>query len=531
MTQPWAGAYDAGVDAELRSPFADALASFEAAVASSPDSPSIIVDDEVLTFADVDRAASMLAADLAERGVGAGDRVAIYLQNDAQFVFGLLATWKLAAVVVPVNPMLRAPELLHVFGDSQPVALIARRELLDTCADPAASTGIAHIYITSGASSGVPSVPEPLPGHGRPGTGPAPRPAADDPAFLVYTSGTTGVPKAAVNTHANVLHSVEVFHRWLRIRPDDVILGAAPLFHITGLVAGIALGHRSVAPLVLFHRFDAATCLEHIARWRATTTVMAITAYIALMEHPSFDRTDVSSLTKVFSGGAAVPAAVAARWERATGSAIRNVYGLTETTSPTHMVPLSSEGRIDEATGAVAVGVPVPGAEVRVVDPDTGADVVAGEPGELVVRGPMVVPRYWNRDVPVADPVDGYFRTGDIGVMDADGWTYVIDRLKDMINASGFKVWPREVEDVLRQHPAVSDAAVVGVADEYRGETVKGYVTLRAGCTVTPTELIEYCRGLMAAYKYPRAVEIRDELPTSAAGKVLRRELRDAAAE
>jgi len=248
--------------------------------------------------------------------------------------------------------------------------------------------------------------------------------------------------------------------------------------------------------------------------------------FIALMNHSNAGGRDFSSLTKILSGGAPVSPATAEAFEVQFGVSIHNVYGLTETTSPSHAVPLGTTAPCDEATGALSVGVPVFNTVARIVG-DDGFDVPPGELGEIVIQGPQVVPGYWrNPDETDQSLIDGRLRTGDIGFMDAAGWFYVVDRKKDMINASGYKVWPREVEDVLYQHPAVLEAAVIGIPDEYRGESVKAFVTMKPGHEHEKEELMEFCREQMAAYKYPREIEVLKELPKTATGKILRRELR-----
>jgi long-chain acyl-CoA synthetase len=360
------------------------------------------------------------------------------------------------------------------------------------------------------------------------GTPPPSAPLAlDDAACIGYTSGTSGRPKGVVNTHANLVYNAEVFRRWMSITADDVFLCGAPLFHITGLVAGIALSYQSGMPLVLFHRFDASEFLRLAERWQATFTVMAITAFYAIMNVPESRTTDLASLVKVYSGGAPVTPMASAAWAELTGSPIHNIYGLTETASPSHAVPMGVAAPVDETSGALSVGLPVPGVDVRIVVPETGVDATPGEVGEVWIKGPMVTPGYWHKPEANAESfTDGYLHTGDVGKMDEQGWFFIVDRLKDMINASGYKVWPREVEDFLYQHPAVHEAAVVGVPDEYRGETVKAFVSLKAGASATPEELVAFCKERMAAYKYPRVVEILPELPKTASGKILRRELR-----
>ncbi|MHB1786208.1 MAG: class I adenylate-forming enzyme family protein, partial [Acidimicrobiales bacterium] len=259
---------------------------------------------------------------------------------------------------------------------------------------------------------------------------------------------------------------------------------------------------------------------------RPTFTVGSITVFISMMNTPGATREDLSSLTKIYSGGAPIPPSTVKEFQDQFGPYIHNIYGLTETTSPSHGVPLGAEAPVDAASGALSVGVPIFNTVVRVVG-DSGEDLPVGEIGELVTEGPQVVPGYWQKPEETEKALGGgRLRTGDVGYMDDQGWFYIVDRKKDQINVSGYKVWPREVEDVLYQHPAVREAGVIGVPDEYRGETVKAIVSLRAGKTVEPEELVAFCRERMAAYKYPRVVEIIEELPKTVTGKILRRELR-----
>jgi long-chain acyl-CoA synthetase len=247
-----------------------------------------------------------------------------------------------------------------------------------------------------------------------------------------------------------------------------------------------------------------------------------------MMEHPDITTRDLSTLCKVYSGGAPIAPAVTERFQEMTGAYIHNGYGLTETTSPSHAVPLGRKAPVDQESGALSVGIPVPNTIVKIVDVETGHELPAGEVGELWTKGPQVVPGYWQRPEATAESfTEGYLHTGDVGKMDEQGWFYIVDRAKDMIIASGYKVWPREVEDYLFTHPAIREVAVVGVPDPYRGETVKAFVALRSGMSATPEEIIDFAKQRMAAYKYPRLVEIVDEIPKNLSGKVLRRELRD----
>jgi long-chain acyl-CoA synthetase len=547
--KPWLALYREDVRAHLEPEWPNALAMWDAAVARSPDAPCIHHFDETLSFGLVDADSDALAAAFADGGLRPGDRVGIYLQNDPQWPITLLAAWKAGAIGVALNPMFKAKELTYHLRDSGATVLVCQEDLYrevaagvihDTAVrrvlttHPAdwqtGSTSVPPLVAESCTAKEVPDGTEDLRavidagGDRRP---PRPNPGSDDVAILTYTSGTTGPPKGAMNTHGNLVHNSQVYRDWPPLTADDVILAVAPLFHITGIVAHMTTSFCVGIPMVLFHRFDATEALRLMERHRATFTVAAITVYLALLNLPGLETSDLSAFTKAVSGGAPVAPKIVERFETATGAYIHNVYGLTETTSPVLWVPFGRRAPVDGTSGALSVGVPVPGCVVRVVDIESREEVAPGQQGELVAEGPMVVPGYWGMPEETAHAIpDGRLHTGDVGFMDEQGWFYVVDRAKDQINAAGYKVWPREVEDVLYQHPAVREAAVVGVPDEYRGETVKAYVALREGQTATPDELIEFCRANMAAYKYPRQVEILDDLPKTPTGKFLRRELR-----
>jgi long-chain acyl-CoA synthetase len=359
------------------------------------------------------------------------------------------------------------------------------------------------------------------------GQRPDPAPTSpEDVAILTYTSGTTGPAKGAMNTHANLGFTSQVFRDWMHVGGQDVILGIAPLFHVTGLVAHIGLALSAGVPIVLAHRFDAAETCRLIERHRATATVAAITAFLALLESPESERCDLSSLHKAYSGGAPIPPAVVEAFERRTGIVVRSAYGLTETTSPTHLTPLGRRAPVDPDSGALSAGIPVFNTAVRIVD-ETGAPLGVGEVGEVALSGPQVVPGYWNRPEESAHAIrDGELLTGDVGKMDADGWLYLVDRRKDLIVASGYKVWPREVEDVLYTHPAVREAAVVGVPDERWGEVPRAFVSLVPGSSADEAMLIEWVRARLAGFKVPRSVVILEDLPKGGTGKIQKQELR-----
>jgi long-chain acyl-CoA synthetase len=540
---PWLALYDEGLPARIEPEHATAPEMFDAAVAQAPGRHLVRYFDTGLSSARVDELAAGLAAGLAALGTARHDRVALFLQNVPQFVIALVAIWRLGAIAVPCNPMLRERELARQLNDCGAVGLIALESLGDVVAATLPSTKVRYLVTTSeldlleGDRPAILRDVDRDPGAGghdllelaaeHPGAGvERAEVGPDDVAMLTYTSGTTGPPKGAMNTHRNVVFDSCAFRDWLHADGDDVVLGIAPLFHITGLIAHIGLGLAAAAPLVLAHRFDPDETCGLIERHGTTISVAAITAYLALLRCDALDRHDVSSLTKAYSGGGPIPPAVVEDFQRRTGVVIHSAYGLTETTSATHLTPLSARAPTDAATGALAVGIPIFNTSTRIVD-DGGATLAAGEIGEVAISGPQVVPGYWERPEETRHAIrDGELLTGDVGKMDADGWLYIVDRKKDMIVASGYKVWPREVEDVIYEHPAVDEAAVVGAPDAYRGETVRAVVSLRRGESLEAEELVAFCRERMAAYKCPRIVEIVEELPKTVSGKILRRELR-----
>ena len=545
--RPWLGLYQPGQPADITPACGDALAMWRggAGAAGAAARPFLYYFGTAVTGAAVDADSDALAAALAARGLRRGDRLALFLQNVPQFVIALLAAWKLGAIAVPVNPMLKERELRYVLADSGARAVISLQDLWNSVGARAAAGTEVTVAVTTSPLDYLEDdqVPPVLAGVSRlatPGAadlgdllrehaGQRPDPVAlgpDDVALLTYTSGTTGEPKGAMNTHGNVVFNACAFRQWMSLTPRDVVLGGAPLFHITGLIAHVAVGMLVPMPVVLGYRFEPATIIRLAERYRCTFTVMAITAFTALANDPSAAGADLSSLTKAYSGGAPIAPSIVERFEREVGPYIRNVYGLTETTSPSHAVPFGRRAPVDQASGALSVGVPVFNTVARIVD-DDGKELPPGEAGEIATSGPMVVPGYWNRpDATARTLPGGELRTGDVGFMDRDGWFYLVDRKKDMIVASGYKVWPREVEDTLVRHPAVREAAVIGVPDAYRGETVWAYVSLRPGASATPEELTAFCRAELAAYKYPRRIEVLPDLPKTPTGKLLRRELR-----
>ncbi|MFG2950541.1 class I adenylate-forming enzyme family protein [Streptomyces adustus] len=513
------------------------------AVDETPERDFLAYFDGRLTYREADELSDSVAGHLAARGLERGDRVAVLLQNSPQFVLAVLGAWKAGATVVPVNPMYKSGEVAHVLRDAEVTALICADRAWETYLRETAEGSPVRIVLTgceldfqtrgdtrvltferaARAADADDLTAVARQGHKAPeGRDPGP----DDIALISYTSGTSGTPKGATNTHGNIMYNAERQRTGLDLPGVPVYYALAPLFHITGMVCQLGACLDSAGTLALTYRFEAGVVLDAFAEHRPHYTVGPSTAFMALAAHPAATPDHFSSFAHISSGGAPLPPALVEKFRAGFGPYIRNGYGLTECTAPCASVPPGLEAPVDPASGTLAVGVPGPDTVVRIVD-DKGAEVPFGEQGEIVVSGPQVVPGYWRRPEATAETFpDGELRTGDIGFMDEQGWLYVVDRKKDMINASGFKVWPREVEDVLYTHPAVREAAVVGVPDGYRGETVKAYISLRPGADTDADTLTAYCKDRLAAYKYPRQVEILPELPKTASGKILRRELR-----
>ncbi|MDQ6524273.1 AMP-binding protein [Nocardioides sp. LHD-245] len=489
-------------------------------LAGAPDAVALSYGERRWTRAELDRAATALAGSLADRGVREGDRVGIRLQNVPAFPVALLASWKLGAVALVLNPMYTARELHVLLADSGAVGVLCAAG--DRARVVEAGDGSALRWTLTAEELGDDLTAAGEADRVLPPAGADP----GDPALMIYTSGTTGPPKGALSSHANVLATVETYADWLGLVEGDVSLAIAPLFHTTGAVAGAALALVRGLDLVLIGRFEPGAALAAIREHQVTFTVGAITAFSALGQHPDASPETCASLRVVASGGAPIAPATVAQLEERLGCYIHNVYGMTETTSAVVAVPTGRRAPVDPVTGSLSVGVCLPGVGARVVDPE-GRELGPGEIGELELRGPSMMLGYHDRPAETAETLrEGWLRTGDGGSIDADGWIYLADRLKDQINASGFKVWPREVEDVLCEHPAVLEAAVVGRPDEYRGETVVAFVALASGETVGPAELVEHARRRLAAYKVPREITVVEQLPKTATGKIQRRELR-----
>ncbi|MER7078437.1 long-chain acyl-CoA synthetase [Saccharopolyspora kobensis] len=536
--RPWLAHYG-DLPADVEAEHGTVLDLFRAAVSRAPEAAAIRYFDGELTVAEVDAASDALAVALQDNGFRQGDRLGVYVQNDPAFVIAVVAAWKAGGAAVVINPMNKARELTYLLADSGATALLCLDELHDSVAREVLASGATRVstVITCSAQDWRPGAAPRAGGEALDMLGIVERnagrepvaepPSPDDVAVLTYTSGTTGEPKGAMNTHAVIAFNAQAFRDWMGLTPADSVLGVAPLFHITGLVGHFALSLLVPCPLVLTHRFQPEVVLEAIRRHRPTFTIGAITAFIALAAVDGVSPADFRSFRLVYSGGAPVPPAVNQRFLERTGHYVHNAYGLTETTSITHLVPPGARAPVDPTSGALSIGLPIFNTVARILD-DEDAEVPVGQVGEIAISGPQVVPGYWGKPEATAAALpNGELRTGDVGFMDADGWFYVVDRKKDLINAAGYKVWPREVEDVLYEHPAVLEAAVVGAPDPYRGETVEAFVALKPGASATTDDLLAHCRNQLAAYKYPRRIELLPELPKTSTGKILRRALRD----
>jgi long-chain acyl-CoA synthetase len=545
--RPWTKLYSEGCPADITVDYSNMLDLFNASVTRAPDNVAIKYFDGVLTFADLDARSDSLAVALVDNGFATEDRLGVYVQNNPAFVIALLAAWKAGGSAVLINPMNKIREVTYLLIDSGASVLLCLDDLYESVAKEVIATGKTAVRTVITCSpldeqsrnderlfAGV----ERLRPEGTldleeifrefAGRHPAPvDPGADDLAVLCYTSGTTGVPKGAMCTHAAMAFNSQTYRDWMGLTAGDSVLGVAPLFHITGLIGHMGAALIAACPLVISHRFEPQVIIDAIREHRPTFTIGSITVFINLSGQAEVTKADWSSFRMIYSGGAAIAPAITDQFLEKTGIYIHNLYGLTETNSPSHAVPLGSKAPVDPKSGALSVGLPIFNTVVRILDAERN-EVPAGENGEIAISGPEVIHGYWNKPQETAEGLpDGELLTGDIGFMNEEGWFYVVDRKKDMINASGYKVWPREVEDVLYGHPAVHEAAVVGVPDEYRGETVKAFVSCNPGTTVSEDELIEFCKQQMAAYKYPRSIQFLDDIPKTTSGKVLKRELRD----
>jgi fatty-acyl-CoA synthase len=514
------------------------------------------------SYSQVLAACEQLAGQLARLGVRQGDRVLLNMQNCPQLVITHFAILRLDAVVVPVNPMNKAQELQHYITDPDVKVAVTTADLAPELAQASAALPpeqrLQHMVVTQFTDVFDPASLEPeacppawkdwlLPQRPLPALNegavhawadlmrepltqplPATQAGPDDLAVLPYTSGTTGLPKGCMHTHGTIMHNAVASGIWGSGTPENVTLCVVPMFHITGMVS---LMHSTIfagATLVIMPRWDRDVAGHLISRWKVTHWTNIPTMVIDLLGSPHLERYDLSSLVYIGGGGAAMPEAVAQRLLEQFGLRYVEGYGLTETAAPSHTNP-------PDQPRQQCLGIPFMGVDSRIVDPETLRELPVGESGEIVTHGPQVFKGYWKRPEATAAAffeMDGqsFFRTGDMGRMDEQGYFFMTDRLKRMINASGFKVWPAEVEALMFRHPAIQEACIIATRDPYRGESVKAVVVLRASHRgqVSEQDIIDWCRDNMAVYKIPRTVQFVDALPKSGSGKVMWRALQEA---
>ncbi len=488
-------------------------AALDRAADSDPGHPAVRLDDLVLSYGQLRSAGQGVTGLLQSAGVAAGDRVGVMLPNIPAFPIAFYGALGAGAIVVPMNPLLKSREVAYYLGDSGARVLLAWQGAAAEAAKGAADTGTRVIEVADADLTAVLR-------------GVAPRPAATsaadgDDAVILYTSGTTGQPKGAELTHGGLSRNAQLTaETLLRNAPDDVMMGCLPLFHVFGLTCGLNATVVAGGTLTLLPRFDAGKALEIIERDRVTIFEGVPTMYAAMLHHPNADIARTASLRLCISGGAAMPVEVLRGFEEKFGCVILEGYGLSETS------PVASFNHPDKPRKPGSIGTPILGVEMRLVGSD-GGTVPQGEVGEIAIRGHNVMKGYWERPEATADAIpDGWFRTGDLARMDEDGYYYIVDRKKEMIIRGGYNVYPREIEEVLYEHPAVAEVAVIGIAHSELGEEVAAAVALRPGASATPEELRAFARDRVAAYKYPRHVWLVSELPKGPTGKILRRAVR-----
>jgi long-chain acyl-CoA synthetase len=527
-----------------------------ATAALDPNRTCVRFQGASMTYGQVDDLSSRFASALVSLGLKKGDRVAIFMPNMPQFILSYFGTLKAGGVVVPCSPLYKAKELEFQLRDSGAAFAVAANDVvkendlfasLESC-----RRNLDIRVITASLTDYLPAAKRALAGFAgvknvrREGTVGAFRdlvakstPLAkfadidprSDVAVLQYTGGTTGVAKGAMLTHANLYLNAAVIAEWFPLSKEDIALGVLPFFHIYGMTAAMNAPLFAGGSIVLLPRFDVEGVMKTIQEEKITSFCGVPTMYIAVIHHPDVKKFKLGTVRGCISGGAALPAAVIKTFGELTGGALVEGYGLSEASPVTHCNPIVEGASVREGS----IGVPIPFTDAEVVDmDDPSRPLGVGEVGELAVKGPQVMLGYWNnkRETENVMTKDGWLLTGDIARMDSDGYFYIVDRKKDMIDVSGLKVYPREVEELLFTHPGVGEAAVVGMPDDYRGEAVHAYVVLKPESKgkVTEEEIIRFCRANLATYKAPRKVTFLDELPKTLIGKVSRRKLREAEA-
>jgi long-chain acyl-CoA synthetase len=561
VTHPWIQHYEQGVPAHLDIPDQPVTWLLDRTASRYPGRTALIYYGTRLSYAQLAHHAHRFAIALQSLGVKKGDRVAIALPNIPQYPIAFYGALLAGAVVVPTNPLYTEREMQHQLADSGARVLVMLDTFYPIVRAVRQQTALDHFILTSPADFLPPVLralyplsqrrtqsPEPhltrkelhddqtlhvMHTMLEPHTGDdkdvltSPEPVqAANLAVLQYTGGTTGLPKAAMLTHQNLLANAIQTWAWIpqAREGEEVMLCVAPFFHAYGLTVGMNCSLLAAASMVLIPRFKAKDVVKAIRRYHPTIFPGIPTIYLAVMREAGKHPDDLRSINYCISGAAPLPAQVQADFVTIIGGRLVEGYGLSEASPVTHCNPLTEESRNG------SIGLPLPGVDAAIVNQATGEPVPTGEVGELVVKGPNIMQGYWNRPEETSNTFrNGWMRTGDLGKMDADGYFSIVERAKDVIIASGFKVYPREVEEVLFRHPAIAEAAVAGVADAYRGETVAAFVVLKPGIDTseeTKRELLKYCKQELAVFKVPKILEFRESLPKSLIGKVIRRELR-----
>jgi len=475
------------------------------------DHVALKLDDAAVTYSQLDGASALMAGLLAEKGISPGDRVGIMLPNVPYFAVCYYGVLRAGGVVVPMNVLLKQREVAFYLRDPDAKLLLAWHGFAEDAQSGAHDAGVDCMLVTPGEFEQLLSTAQPKPEVAETDD--------SDTAVILYTSGTTGTPKGAELTHANLRRNCEIARDLFGLGSEAVTLGALPLFHSFGQTCGLNATIAGGGTLTLIPRFDPGKALEIIQRDHVTVFEGVPTMYNAILHYPDASSFDTSTLVVCASGGAAMPVELMRGFEEKFGCKVLEGYGLSETS------PVASFNHPDRERKPGSIGAPIEGVEMKVVD-DDGHDLPAGEVGEIVIRGHNLMKGYWNRADATAEAIrDGWFHTGDMAKVDEDGYFFIVDRKKDMIIRGGYNVYPREIEEVLYEHPAVREVAVVGVPHDELGEEVGAAVALKEGATASPDELREHVKSQVAAYKYPRHVWLVDDLPKGPTGKILKRQI------
>jgi long-chain acyl-CoA synthetase len=539
MDRPWLKFYEDGVPHHIEYPRIPLYQVLDDTARDFPDVDAVIFQGQGIQYGELAGWAGDLASGLHQIGIKKGQRVAIMLPNCPQYIVAYFAILKLGGVVVNVNPMYVERELEFQLHDAGAEAIVALRDLLPRLETVKGKISLQTIILTDldehvRAKGGKTPVQGPKPGiyeyaellkKGKSQAPPWVSLDADEVALLQYTGGTTGFSKGAMLTHYNLVSDVIQCVSWNvgAQRGEERMLAVLPFFHVYGMTVTMNEAIYLAATIILLPRFQVDDCLEAINKYQPTRFPGVPTMYIGIINHPRVKEYNISSIKVCSSGSAPLPVEALRKFEELTGGKISEGYGLTEASPVTHANPFSGKRKVG------SIGLPRPDTDSKIVDLETGEkDLPPGEEGELCIRGPQVMKGYWNRPEESAKSLrNGWLYTGDIAKMDEEGYFYIVDRKKDMIICGGFNVYPREVEEALYLHPKILEAAVLGVPDPYRGETVKAFVVLKPGEKSTAEEIIEFCRQNLARFKVPTLVEFRQELPKSHVGKVLRKVLRE----